>query len=199
MSTVDDTAIAVADEYAEAALGLAESQGVAEAFLSELGDFVAFMKSDDAFGGFMESPIIEPDQRRDVLERTLRGKMSDLLLNTLLVINGKDRAEFIPLFYERFRLALERQRNEVEVLVTTAHPLTPELRERLSQALTERTGRKPRLVERVDASILGGVKIQIEDELLDDSVSNHLRRMQRTFVARASRELHAGKLPVQEK
>jgi len=198
MSTVDDTAIAIADEYAEAALALAEEHGVTDTFLSELNDFVVYMQSDETFGNFMESPIIEDDERGEVLERTLRGKMSDLLLETILVLNRKRRAAMIPLFFERFRAALEHSRNEVEVLVTTAHPLTADLRARLSQALTERTGRRPQMTECVDASLIGGMSILIEDELLDDSVASHLQRMQRTFVERASRELHAGKLPVEE-
>ena len=196
MTTIDDTAVAIADEYAEAALALAHEQSVADTFLSELGSFVAHMRSDEVLGDFMESPIIGAEKRRDVLERTLRGKMSDLLLDTILVLNGKGRSELIPLFHDRFRVALERLRNEVEVLVTTAHPLTGKLRERLTRALAERTGRKPRLVEKVAPSTIAGLKIQIEDELLDDSAASHLRRMRASLVERASRELHAGELPI---
>lgn len=192
MSTVDDTAIAIADEYAEAALALAEEHGVTDTFLSELNDFVVYMRSDEAFGNFMESPIIEDDERGEVLERSLRGKMSDLLLETILVLNRKGRAAMIPLFFERFRAALEHSRNEVEVLVTTAHPLTAGLRERLLEVLAKTTGRKPRLEERVDPSTIAGLRIQIGDELLDDSAASHLRRMREAFVERAARELHAG-------
>ena len=198
MTTVDDTAVAIADEYAEAALALAEEQGVAETFLSELGSFVAHMRLDKVFGDFMESPVIDAEKRRDVLERTLRGKMSDLLLDTILVLNGKGRSGLIPLFHDRFRVVLERLRNEVEVLVTTAHPLTGKLRERLTRALADRTGRKPRLVENVDPSAIAGLKIQIGDELLDDSAASHLTRMRATLAERASRELHAGEPPIAE-
>lgn len=199
MSTIDDTAIAIADEYAEAALALADTPEVADTFLSELGDFVAFMKSDEDFCHFMESPLIEPENRCDVLERTLRGKMSDLVLNAILVLNNKERSELIPLFYERCRLALAQRRNEVDVLVTTAHPLTVKLRERLTTVLEYQTGRKPCLVEHVDPSTIAGVKLQIENEVLDNSAASHLRRMREAFLERASRELQAGKLPVEDK
>jgi F-type H+-transporting ATPase subunit delta len=198
MATVNDTAIAIADEYVEAALTLAERAGVADAFLTELGDFVAYLRADEAFAKFMESPVIDAEVRRDVLERTLRGKMSDLVLNTVLVLNGKGRSDLIPLFHERFRLALEEQRHEVDVLVTTAHPLTAELRVRLTQILAEHTGRQPVLIEKVDPTLLAGVKVQIEDELLDHSAVNHLRRMRHAFLERASHELHAGRRPFEE-
>jgi F-type H+-transporting ATPase subunit delta len=118
--------------------------------------------------------------------------MSDLLLNTILVMNGKNRAALIPLFCERFRRALARRHNELEVNVTTAHPLTPELRKRLTEVLARQTGRLPRLVERVDPDLVAGLTVQIEDQLLDDSAASHLRRMRETLLDRASRELQGG-------
>ncbi|MFH0983733.1 MAG: ATP synthase F1 subunit delta [Planctomycetota bacterium] len=199
MATVDQRALAIADEYTQAALALAEAQGVADTFLSELGEFAAFMMADETFTNFMESPVLDADTRDGVLERTCRGKMNDLLLDTLLVLNRRGRAELVPLFHERFRRALERKRNEVEVLVTTAHPLTAELRERLIPVLARHTGRTPRLVETVDPAVIAGVRVQIEDELLDNTAASHLRRLRGALLERASRDLHEGKLPVKEK
>lgn len=193
MATVDDTAIAIADEYAKAALELAQEQGVADEFLSELADFVAYLESDGEFRRFLQSPVVDADARGELLERTLRSRMSDLLLNTILVMNGKGRAELIPLFYERCRLALEHERDEVDVFVTTAHPLSPELRGRLTEVVRSRAGRKPVLIEQVDPDTLAGLKVQIEDELLDLTAENHLRRLRRALLERASHELHTAR------
>ncbi|MCK4659872.1 MAG: ATP synthase F1 subunit delta [Phycisphaerae bacterium] len=195
MTTVDDTAIAIADEYAEAVLRLVEERGVTDEFMSELGDFVGYIESETAFGDFLDSPIVDTESRRDLLERTLRDKMSDILLDTILVLNSKGRAGLIPLLHKRLQVALDKRRNEVEVLVTTAHPLTEELRERLIRVLADRTGCKPRLVEQVTPSIIAGVKVQIGDEVLDLSASNHLRRMREALVERASHELHTAEQP----
>ncbi|MCP4593184.1 MAG: ATP synthase F1 subunit delta [bacterium] len=198
MATVDDTAIAIADEYAGAALVLAERHGVADDYLAELEDFVRYLGTDAAFESFMESPAVDEERRREVLERVFRGRMNDLLLNTILVLNGKGRSDLLALFGERFRRALEQRRGEVEVRVTSAHPLSETLRERLTQVLTEHTGRKPRLVEQVDPATIAGVKVQIEDELLDNSAASHLRRMREAFLERAGRDLHGGAQAVME-
>ncbi len=199
MATVDDTAIAIADEYAEAALELAGARGVADDLVAELGELAGFVESDAEFGGFMASPVIDPEDRRDVLERVLRGKMSDLALNTILVLNGKGRAELVPLLHQRCELALARSRNEIEVQVTPAHPLNAELREHLIEMLAQRTGKKPRLVERLDPATIAGVRVQIEDQVLDCSAASYLRRMQQSFLERAARELQTQKLPIEDK
>jgi F-type H+-transporting ATPase subunit delta len=195
MGGVNDTAIAIADEYVEATLPLAEARGEADLFLAELGVFIADMQADETLAHFMTSPLVDPDRRQDVLERLLRGKLSDLVLNTVLILNRRYRSELLPLVHERFRLALEQRRKEVDVFVTTAYPLTADLRSRLSAVLVKHTGRTPMLRETVDPDVMAGLKVQINDELLDDSAANHLRRMQRAFLERATYELHAGKLP----
>ena len=157
----------------------------------------AYLEKDAALADFLSSPAVDEEAREAAMEKMFRNRMNDLLLDTLQVLNAKGRSSIIPALYERYRLALERARGAVDVQVTTAVPLTDELRDRLGQTVAQRTGLKPLLIEQVDPALLGGLVVQIGDQKLDGSVSHRLRRLRQAlseaFRERASREIHAGK------
>lgn len=193
MSSLDHTSSSIADSYARALLSLTEDAGCSDEVHDTLRDLVDGMNRDQALAVFMMSRSIDDDRRTDLLEQHFRGKMHDLLLNTLQVINRKGRCELIPLVYERYRLALEELRNEIDVYVTSAIELTDAIRADLIEAATRVAGRTARLIETVDPEILGGLIVRIGDEKLDSSVSRRLERIHDAFEQRASQEIHSGK------
>ncbi|HLP23916.1 MAG TPA: F0F1 ATP synthase subunit delta [Microbacteriaceae bacterium] len=58
--------------------------------------------------------------------------------------------------------------------VSTANALSDPQRERLEQTLTARAGRKVRLNVVVDAALIGGLKVQIGDDVIDGSIAARL-------------------------
>jgi F-type H+-transporting ATPase subunit delta len=161
--------------------------------LGELAELTAGMEREESLRNLLTSAAIDDDERGRVMEKAFRGRISDLLLDALLVMNTKGRSPIIPVIHERFRLALARTRGEVDVQVTTACPLNRRLRNRLLEVLGQVTGKKPMLVETVDESLLGGLVVQIGDQKLNSSVARRLELLRESFRSRASREIHAGK------
>ena len=193
MSKFDPNATSVADAYARTLLSLCQRQGNAERVAEEFADWVALLERDRSFAEFMTSAAVDVDDRRRVLEKCFRGKLDDVLLSTLQVINRRSRCALIPLIQSRFQHWYHAFLNEVEVQVTSAVALTDSLRDRLRDAVGSMTGKTPRVVEKVDASLLGGLVIRIGDKKLDGSVRRQLRLIYERLHDRASAELHAGR------
>ena len=192
MPAIDDTAIAIARVYAVALLDSAESAGEADELLAQMSDLQALLEKDKDFAGLLYSLAVDDDVRRALLEK-LRGTMSDRLLNALQVLNDKGRIRLFPQVHEEYRLEMEARRGEVDVHVTTAYPLPLRLRSRLEIVLSSLSGRRPRLIEVVDESMIGGMVVQIEDDKYDVTVCRQLRQLHDDLVERASREIHSGK------
>ncbi len=193
MAELDHSSIIVANSYAETLLDLAKQANLCDEVLDEFDGFIGLMNSDPVFGDFIISPAVDPDNRCATLEKHLRGRLSDLLLNTLLVINRKGRSEIIRMIHQQFRSALEEYKSEVEVKVTSAVELTDDLRDNIRQSAAKISGKSTRLTEKVDASILGGLVIQIEDQKIDNSILRRLGRLRSTLTERASQEIHSGR------
>lgn len=82
----------------------------------------------------------------------------------------------------RFAEIAEAERGVVVAEVTTAIPLTDALRASVTAKLAESLGRPVSLRERVDASILGGIRVNVAGRILDGSLSSQLDAMRSTLA-----------------
>lgn len=188
-----ETGKALAAVYARGLFELSKEQGVVDQIMDEFHDLIDYMRTDAEFARFMNSPTVDEDTRRTVLDKLFRGKMHDLLLNTLLVMNDKGRNTLYAAACRSFEELLEEDRGQVEVHVIVAAPLSERLRAQLTGVMAGRTSRKPIILEAVDSRIIGGLIVQVGDELIDASVVKRLENMRSRLIDRAGREILSGK------
>ncbi|HEV8578267.1 MAG TPA: ATP synthase F1 subunit delta [Thermoanaerobaculia bacterium] len=198
MAKVDNRDFAVGRLYAEAMLDLAEERGESDALLEELQDLVGSLDQSPKLEHFLASPMVDEEGRARVIEELFRGRASDLLVDSLQVINRKGRLAQLRAIAEAYRRAHRDLRGLVDVHVRTAVPLSAGLRGRLADSIAAFTGRKPTLLEQVDPSLIGGMVVEVEGKKIDASVASRLRDLSETLLARASREIHTGRAYVAE-
>jgi F-type H+-transporting ATPase subunit delta len=189
---IDNRELAVARVYARSLLALSEEDGIADQVQAELGGLAAQVATHAEISAFLASPLVGETHRAEALEAMFRGRLSDLLLDTLQVMNGKGRAGLLPALAAAFAEELDRLRGRVDVAVTTAIPLSDEFRERVRSVVAERSGKQPRLSESVDPEILGGMVLRIGDRKFDASVATQLRRMDQRLRDRLSGATFSG-------
>lgn len=193
MASFSNQDMPVARVYSAAMLELAERQGEVDSLLDELQDLAAQVDKDEAFRQFLSSPTVDAAVRKSTLEKLFRGRYSDLLVNSLQILNGKGRLGLLGAVAEAYRQAHDAAGSRVEVQVVTATPLTEALREKLGATLKERTGKTATLVETVDPSLLGGLVVTIGDTKFDASIATKVKRLAGALKERASREIQGGK------
>jgi F-type H+-transporting ATPase subunit delta len=198
MANVDEREREVGRLYAEAILHVAEDQGQAEELLEELNGLVEYLDKNPDLEKFFASPLIEEGPHAQVIEDAFRGRASDLLVDSLLVVNRKGRLSAVRAIVVAYRAALRDLRGWMDVHVRTAVPLTEPLRARLLEVLAASTRRKPTLIEKVDPAVIGGLVVEVEGRKIDASVASRLHDLSEALLARASREIHSGKAYVAE-
>ncbi|MEM8963609.1 MAG: ATP synthase F1 subunit delta [Acidobacteriota bacterium] len=189
MAKVDDKQVALAGIYSRALLDLAHRQGKTTELLDELRQVAALSADNEAFAQLL-SPLVESTQRRDSLERLFRGKLSDLTVDALQVINDKERLNLLPTIVEVLRREVLAASGRVDATVRTAVELSDALRADLERAVARYTGHEADLEIIVDPSLIGGFVLQIGDEKIDASVRRRINELRHTFAQRSARELH---------
>jgi F-type H+-transporting ATPase subunit delta len=179
----------VAKIYAASLLALATEAGSADDVLGELEELARYAREHAAFQEFLASPLVETAARAAVLEKVLRGRASDLVVDGVEVLNRRGRAGLLPEVAAAYRDWLRLERGEVDATVVSAVPLSPVLREQLRAALARRTGMKPALIERTDPALLGGLVVEVLGQKIDTSLATQLRSFATALVERATREL----------
>ena len=156
--------IAVARVYARSAFGLAEEQGATESLQNELEELVKLLDREPGLERFLSSPLVETGERRQMLDRLFEEEMSEVLLDTLQVMNRKGRSGLVRALAEAYRQEFEDRTGQVSVSVRTAVALTEALRQQLQEATSKFTGREASLIETVDESLIGGMILQVGDQ-----------------------------------
>ena len=185
--------MALADVYAEALLTAADEQNTAEEVAAELAELIRYMDGDPDFANFLTATSVDDDPRRASLEKLFRGRMSDLSLNLLQVLNNRGRLNLIRQIHRCVELHMKKRRHQQEVLVETAMPLNDDLRSLLKTRIGEYVGKEPLLIEQVVPELIGGVVIHINDVQIDASVASRIRVMRRELHERALHEIHDGR------
>ncbi len=191
MEGYDDRTAAVAAVYADAVLELAAERGEEDEVREELDALAGMVRSDRGFREFLSNPAIDSADRAESLERTLSGRTSGLVLDTLQVMNRKGRLGLLPALAVAYRASHDRLRHRVVVKVTSAVPLADAQRDELAAAIEAATRRTPSFEERVDPGLLGGLVVQIGDRKADNSVATRLKNLSKALLG-ASRQMRTG-------
>ena len=136
---------------------------------------------------FLAQPLVPFEEKAKRLRQRLEGRVSPVTLNFLLAVVKHKRIEAFDHIVRVFADLVREYRGEVVAEVTTAVPLTDEERAMTLQRLQEITGKKVLLSEKVDPSIVGGMRIIVGDKLLDLSLRGHSERirehLRQVFIA----------------
>ncbi len=190
-----DTIQAAAGVYAEALLSLAADARAEDALSQDLAGLAELWQRAPDFALALSTPAIGREARREMLRRILSGRVSPHTLNLLLLLNDKQRLVLLPDVCEAFARALERRRGERRVYVTTISPLEDAERAALLASLGRLLAGKPVLFERTDAEILGGLRVQVGDHLIDRTLNSRLRRLAADLRRRIEAHLLRGARP----
>ncbi len=193
MAKFDDQELALAKVYATAALVLAVEQNQAETLREELADLADYIGKTPDFAGYLSSPTVDEIARKASVEKLFRGRYSDVFVDTLQVLNCNGRLSLLEAVSDCFVGVDDERLKRAKVSVRSAAALSEGARVKIRDLFSKRTGLEVELIETIDASLLGGVVVQIGDEKLDMSVSRQLSVIGEKLLDRASRELHAGR------
>lgn len=168
--------VTIARPYAAACFEHARDKGALDAWSGML-DFLAAVYRDPS----VQLVLQDPNLTRAGLERTLLAIGGDKLdgpgrnLVSLLVRN--DRLEALPAIRDLFEQLKAEQENQVEARIESAFPLDDAQVRAVVQRLEARTKRKVRAQVEVTPELIGGVRVQIGDDVWDGSVRGQLENL----------------------
>lgn len=194
MPLIESQPDALAMVYARSLLQMAESRGgrpAVEAALGELEEVLELARGNARFNEFLSSRAIQARKRGESIARVLGGRVSDLTLHFLLVVNAKERLSRLPSIVAALDGLVQEKYGRVEVDVYTAEPLDGEGVRRIQGRLGAILGKDVVVHPYVEDGMIGGVKMRIGDQLVDASVATQLRKMRERLSVEGDAALKA--------
>jgi F-type H+-transporting ATPase subunit delta len=173
--------------YANSLLELAEEKNESGPIGEELGQLREILDTNPTFGLFLADPAISHEERSKVLTDTFKGKVSGLLWNFLGVLNVKGRLALLPEIIAAYDDLMDEKHGKIEVDVTVAQKLSPEDLEKVRQRVSGALKKDAVVHQYVDESIIGGMLLRVQDQLIDASVKQQLQTIKQAMLRQTPR------------
>jgi F-type H+-transporting ATPase subunit delta len=174
---------ASARRYAQAVFELALENRELEKWFDDL-TLLSDSVSNQEFLDFLSQPRVTNEEKIRVVRDALGDSVGPLALNLMSLLATKNIAHILPGITDQYQELLDAQQGIERAEAVTAIPLDDDEQRRVTEMLSAMSGRDVRLTTRVDAEILGGMIIRIDDRVMDGSTRSRLQAMRRELAER---------------
>ncbi len=128
---------------------------------------------------FLDHPLIALDEKERVLEGAIENDLTRRLLRALIALRKSRRMRDVN---DTFADIVRRELEMAEVEVRVPRPLMPELQALLHQALEAWLKRRIHLTVVVDESLIGGVRVQVNGKVIDNTLKSRLETIKELLL-----------------
>lgn len=163
----------IASGYAEGLVAVARAEGVADRVGAELAQFAAAVASHAELRDSLTDPAVDTTAKISAAEDALKAAHPQTVAAvTYLLAAGRARL-LEDIAAEVLRLSAAG-RGAAVAQVRTAKPLSDAQRRRLADALERIAGQPVEITVVEDPSLIGGLRVQLGDTVIDGSVAKRL-------------------------
>jgi F-type H+-transporting ATPase subunit delta len=177
--------IKVSRRYAKSLLGLAQENNLPEQVYADMQMVASVCAASRDLGLLMRNPIIQSYKKEAVLRQIFTGKVNDITMGFLMLMISKGRVGLIEDIAREY-IALYKELIGIRIAhVTSAVKLDEATRSKVMEIVRKSGGDKVELIEHIDAKLIGGFILRMDDVQYDSSVSRRLSDISRELTTNA--------------
>ena len=172
----------LAKRYAGALLGLAKKEDLVDRIEKELTGFLTLYRQLPDLARILNHPLVGQAKKKALLNKAISDQANPIIMRFVELLIRKGRISYLPEIATAYHKLADEWRGVVRVTVRSFSSLSTEQLNTLEQKLHNRLiGAKKIIFEPIiDQSLLGGLTVQVGDEVIDGSVAGHLNRLQQS-------------------
>jgi F-type H+-transporting ATPase subunit delta len=159
-----------ANRYAIALFDLAKEQGALDAAYQDMITFLNAVQESREFGVFLKSPVISPDKKQEVFDRTFDFHILTAKFVALVIKNHREdllpriAADFIGMYKEANGMAEVTITSAVKLDKTTIDSIMARVKPALPGHIT--------IIEELDPELIGGFIVRFGNTRINASISH---------------------------
>ena len=189
-TVLDDIAPELTRNYAEALLNASGDE--VNAVLEELEAICSdVLQAQPRFAAILGSPSVSVLEKDRILTDTFEGRALPTVVRFLRVLNRHGRLGLLSTVTRQARATLDRRQNRKPVTVRSAVPLDEGQKAAVLSRLASMVNATPVITLEVDPSLIGGLVVQVGDDVYDASVRTRLERIRGRLIERKTHEIQS--------
>lgn len=176
---MNDSKISV--RYAKALFQSALEREITARVNSDM-DFVSEVCSMAEFREILENPVIKPSDKKKVFNEIFGGKVEEVTMSLINLVITNGRESYLPAIARVYRSETMKHQGITECLLTTAVKVDDGIKNQIAGLISSLFNTSVDFRENIDGEIIGGFILRVDDNYIDASVRNKLRKIKRELI-----------------
>ncbi|MFO7621666.1 MAG: ATP synthase F1 subunit delta [Bacteroidales bacterium] len=134
------------------------------------------------FKEMLDSPVIRPSVKKKIFHAVFRESVTDITMSLLDLVVSNGREKYLPAIARVFRSETMQHKGIMECLLTTAVRIGADLKKQISERIETVFKTRVELHENIDEEIIGGFILRMDDNYIDASIRNKLRKIRKELT-----------------
>lgn len=173
----------ISSRYAESLFELAQEEKAIQTYQNDMLKIQEVFQ-DESFVRFFSHVALQDEVKISILKKSFQGQVSDYVLNFLLLLVKKRRMRYILEICGHFQTLCNDYFGIKVGKVYSAYQLSDKDIQRIENAVSQKEGKKVKLNMIVDESLIGGIKVDIDNHIYDDSLSYKLKSLRKELLGK---------------
>lgn len=167
----------VASKYAAAVFELAQEQKLEEQFYREIHQIDGIITTHPEIIQLLNKTQFTKQQKKDLISDIFGKVIHPFLLNTFYLLVDKNRILILPYLTKEYRHIHNQSFKLLEAVAYSVSPLSEKEIKDLEESLSAREQQSVSLVNKIDPTLISGVKIRFDDKVIDGSMKARIENM----------------------
>jgi F-type H+-transporting ATPase subunit delta len=128
---------------------------------------------------FLHNPVIVPSKKRAIFHKMFGDNVEKITLSLIDLVVKNGRESFIPSIARVFIHETMKYKGITESVLTTAVKVDIKIKRQITDLISKVFKTKVELKETIDTEIIGGFILRIDDNYIDASIRNKLRKIKK--------------------
>jgi F-type H+-transporting ATPase subunit delta len=130
----------------------------------------------------LQNPVIRPSRKSSIFHALLAGNVENITLSLVDLVVKNGRESYLPAIARNFIYETQKHKGITQSVLTTAVRVDAKVIKEMTDLISGVFKTKVVLEEKVDADILGGFILRIDDNYIDASIKNKLRKIRKELL-----------------
>ena len=147
----------------------------------EVKELRKLIKENEEFVSLLASHNLDLESRLSIVEKVF-ASIDEEIKNFIKIIVENNRAKYLLQIFDDFNSLVNEYRGVKEGLVYSAMPLSDKEIDHISKSISEVEKMPIELRNKVDPTLIGGIKVVINDHVYDGSIKHQIEDMKLTLL-----------------
>lgn len=173
----------LASRYAKSLIDIAQEQNVLEAVLDDMELVQEICHNNRDFVMMLKSPVVKADKKASIMHAVFDGRIQQVTKSFISLLINKGREFYMPEIADAFSTQYKELKNIRTVNLTTAVAIDESLKKLIFDKVTAAVqDGHVELNTYVDADLIGGFTLELDDKLFDASIRRDLTDIKNQFT-----------------